>query len=166
MASGYVTWLLSPAADDLFFLLRRHGRQGEFTRNICDTGDWRFWVAIGRTATSASSARHRTNGCHGLRAGVRRRRWARGLCPTRPITTPRWGFLRAQPIPTIPFRARQTALLLMPPVVVPSWFAVIGILSCRLPGDNLSDSIYWALRDGGSIPHGTLQYSARFAPLL
>lgn len=28
MASGYVTWLLSPAADDPFFLLRRHGRQG------------------------------------------------------------------------------------------------------------------------------------------
>ena len=28
MASGYVTWLLSPAADDPFFLLRRQGRQG------------------------------------------------------------------------------------------------------------------------------------------
>ena len=50
--------------------------------------------------------------------------------------------------PTIPFQARQTALLLMPPVVVPSWFAVIGILSYRLPCDNLSNSIYWALRDG------------------
>lgn len=28
MASGYVTWLLNPAADDPFFLLRQHGRQG------------------------------------------------------------------------------------------------------------------------------------------
>ena len=82
----------------------------------------------------------------------------------RPITTPRRAFF-ALAHPHHPLSSQTDDVAFGAARRCSSWFAVIGILSCRLPDDNLSNSIYWALRDGGSIPHGTLQHSARFAPL-